>query len=63
MTFVQLPDGITYTSWIKLEEQAEEIILKLYELNKLIHIDSPENISVNNALIFDVGEFLEGGVE
>lgn len=55
MEFIEFPGGGTYTSWVKLEEQAEALLVNLTQHTKLVTIDDHENVHVNSIIIFDTG--------
>lgn len=58
MEYVQLSSSETYSSWVKLERSALELLQKLNEYSGRIVIDESEPIA-NNILFFDAS-YLDG---
>jgi len=56
MGYVELPDH--YTSWVKLAQQADELLIKLRQHNKYIHIGE-EAPDIKNILFFDISDSVE----
>lgn len=55
MELIELPGGETYTSWIKLEEQAEALLAELTQHTQTLVIDDRKNVYANSVVIFDTG--------